>query len=256
MDKLNENAGLVAVIVGAILLAVLILVVLMLVVLRKKIAVQRLKFVGRYTADPNTRKMVANITISNRSLSDVTISELGLKNGKVNLNYTDVYKAQYKLGKDARIVVGQRDAIRFTLPAEELVKTLILNQKGKIVLKKISVYVMDSTGIPYVGKVGDVKKLLSELAKNGVDYLPPAFEPNSTSSSAAPATNSGAPKAEPKPMPVPTPNPIPVPTTPAAPAPAMPAAPMPAMPAAPAPEGVEPELAASAVPPQEVEPQG
>ena len=207
-NSLNNHAGLIIIIVGAVLLAALILVVCLIVEMRKKIAVQRLKFVGRYTADPNTRKMVAHITIANRSLSDVAVTELGLKNGKVNFNYTDVYKAQYKLGKDARIVVGQRDAIRFTLSAEELVKTLIQSKKGKIILKKICVYAMDSTGTPYVGKVKDVKKLLMELAKNGVDYLPPAFEPGAAPASATPSAQSMPAKAA-VPMPIPAVAPMP-----------------------------------------------
>ena len=150
---------------------------------KKKLAVQRLKFIGHFAADPDTRRMVANITVSNRSLSDITITELGLRNGKVNFDYTDVYKKQSKLSKDARVVVGQRDAIRFTLSAEDLVKTLIQNPNGKVVLNKISVYAMDSTGIAYMGKVSDVKKLLSELAKNGIDFLPPAFETQNASKS-------------------------------------------------------------------------
>ena len=203
MDKLNANAGLIILIVGVVLLAILILVVWLLAETRKKLAIQRLKFIGQFSADPDTRKMVANITISNRSLSDITLTELGLRNGKVNFNYTDVYKKQYKLGRDARVVVGQRDAIRFTLSAEELVKTLIQSKNGKVVLKKISVYAMDSTGIPYVGRVADVKKLLAELAKNGVDYLPPAFDPS----------NKPAPTAAPTATPTATPTPAATPNT-------------------------------------------
>ena len=203
MEKLNENAGLIILIVGVILLALLGVVIWLLFETRKRLAVQRLKFIGQFSADPDTRKMVANITISNRSLNDITITELGLRNGKVNFNYTDVYKKQSKLSKDARVVVGQRDAIRFTLSAEELVKTLIQNKNGKVVLKKICVYAMDSTGIPYIGKVADVKKLLSELAKNGVDYLPPAFDP--ANAHATPAA-SAAPTPTPTPAPTPTPS--------------------------------------------------
>lgn len=176
MAELNANAGLIILIVAVILLALLGVIIWLLVEVRKHIAVQRLRFIGQFSADPDTRKMVANITLSNRSLSDITITEMGLRNGKVNFDYTDVYKKQYKLTKDARVVVGQRDAIRFSLSAEELVKTLIQNVNGKVVLKKISVYAMDSTGIAYVGKVADVRKLLKELAKNGVDYLAPAFD--------------------------------------------------------------------------------
>lgn len=195
MEGLNENAGLVVLIASIVMIAILCIIVWLLVETRKKIAVQRLKFIGQFSADPDTRKMVANITVSNRSLNDITITELGLRNGKVNFNYTEVYKKQSKLSKDARVVVGQRDAIRFTLSAEELVKVLIQNTNGKIVLKKISIYAMDSTGIAYIGKASDVKKLLSELAKNGVDYLPPAFEPQTSPSPAeasAPASASAA----------------------------------------------------------------
>ncbi|MBD5636834.1 MAG: hypothetical protein HDP28_03295 [Clostridia bacterium] len=179
METLNENAGLIVLIVAVVLIALLGIVIWQIVEMKKKLAIQRLKFIGHFAADPDTRKMVANVTVSNRSLNDITITELGIRNGKVNFDFTDVYKKQNKLNKDARIVVGQRDAIRFTLSAEDLVKSLIQNANGKVVLKTISVYAMDSTGIAYIGKVGDVKKLLGELAKNGVDYLAPAFESQS-----------------------------------------------------------------------------
>ena len=211
MDKLNANAGLIILIVGVVLMLILGVVIWLLVETRKKLAVQKLKFIGHFAADPDTRRMVANITISNRSLSDITITELGLRNGKVNFDYTDAYKKQFRLGRDARVVVGQRDAIRFTLSAEELVKSLIQNTKGKIVLKKICVYAMDTTGVPYIGKVSDVKKLLSELAKNGIDYLPPAFDPaNAPRPNAAQTQPAAASTAQPAPMPKAEPAPAPV----------------------------------------------
>ena len=197
MGDLNQNAGIIILIFGIILTALLGVVIWLLFETRKRLAVQKLKFIGQFSVDPDTRKMVAHLTISNRSLSDITLTELGLRNGKVNFNYIGSYKRQSKLNEDARVVVGQRDAIRFTLSAEELVKTLIQSRNGKIVLKKISLYAMDSTGIPYVGKVGDVKKLLAELAKNGVDYLPPAFDSSTTAAHPAQAPAPAAPSAAP-----------------------------------------------------------
>lgn len=196
MDQLNANAGLIVLIVSILFTVILGGIVWLLISIRQKIAVQRLKFIGQFSADPDTRKMVANITVSNRSLNDVTITELGLRNGKVNFNYTDVYKKQNNLNKDARVVVGQRDAIRFVLTAEELAKSLIQDYKGKIVLNSVFVYAMDSTGISYKGKVSDIKKLLAEIAKNGVDYLPPAFETQNTQQpKPAAAKPAGAPPA-------------------------------------------------------------
>ena len=125
METLNQNAGLIVLIVAVVLIALLGVVIWLIIEMKKKLAIQRLKFIGHFAADPDTRRMVANITISNRSLNDITITEVGIRNGKVNFDFTDVYKKQSKLSKDARIVVGQRDAIRFTLSAEDLVKSLI-----------------------------------------------------------------------------------------------------------------------------------
>ena len=123
METLNQNAGLIVLIVAVVLIALLGVVIWLIIEMKKEnFAIQRLKFIGHFAADPDTRRMVANITISNRSLNDITITEVGIRNGKVNFDFTDVYKKQSKLSKDARIVVGQRDAIRFTLSAEDLVK--------------------------------------------------------------------------------------------------------------------------------------
>lgn len=207
MDKLNANAGLIVLIVAILFAVVMGVIIWMLISIHGKLAVQRLKFIGQFSADPDTRRMVANITVSNRSLSDVTITEIGLRNGKVNFNYTELYKQQSHLNKDARVVVGQRDAIRFTLSAEDLAKTLIQNYKGKIVLNSVYVYAMDSTGISYKGKVPDIKKLLAEIAKNGVDYLPPAFEGQSAQARPAQAPKPAAPQGAHAPNPQGAPNP-------------------------------------------------
>lgn len=55
MDGLNENAGLIILIVAVILVAILGVVVWLLIDMRKRVAVQRLKFIGQFSADPDTR---------------------------------------------------------------------------------------------------------------------------------------------------------------------------------------------------------
>lgn len=187
MKGLNENAGVVVLVSLFVLLAVFGVVIVLLFGIRKRLSTQKLKFFGQFSVDPDTRRMTANITLSNRSLNDITIMEMGLRNGSVNFDYTETYKKQNNLSEGARVVVGQRDAIRFSLSAEELVKTLIQSESGSIVLKKISVYAMDSTGIAYNGVVPDVKKLLKSLAKNGIDYLAPAFIPQTITEKTIPA---------------------------------------------------------------------
>ncbi len=163
MEWLNKNAGVVILIAAVLIVLLVALSIFLLLNLRNKIAVQRLKFLGFYSTDPETRQKFAKITIGNRSLNEVGISELGIKNGKVNFNLTPGYKEQKQLKEDTRIVIEQRSAINFTVSADELKKTLIDGKNGKKQLKTLRVYAVDLTGALYQGKVPAVKKLLGEL---------------------------------------------------------------------------------------------
>lgn len=175
MDWLNENSGLV-VLFAAIVLVILSGVTIALVKsLRDKIAVQKLNFLGIYSVDAETRESYASLTVGNKSINEIGITELGLKNGKVNFDLTDLYKAQKGLSADARIVVEQRSAINFSLNAAELLTVLVDGKNGKKVLKNLRLYAVDLTGTLYQGKVPAVKKLLAELAaaqKKGVVHVP------------------------------------------------------------------------------------
>jgi len=163
MKWLNDNAGIIILIAGIILILLLALSIFLLINLRNKIAVQRLKFLGFYSTDPESREKFAEITIGNRSLNEVGISELGIRNGKVNFNLTSNYKAEKHLKADTRIVIEQRSAIHFTVTGDDLLKTLIDGKNGKKQLKTLRVYAVDLTGMLYQGRVPAVKKLLGEL---------------------------------------------------------------------------------------------
>lgn len=74
-----------------------------------------------------------------------------------------MYKQKKELSPDARVVIEQRSSISFSLTAEELRRVLIDGEEGKKILKKLSIYAVDLTGIMYRGKVSAVRKLLAEL---------------------------------------------------------------------------------------------
>ena len=163
MEWLNENSGLVA-LLSAIVIVALVAVCLVLVFnLRGKIAVQKLNFLGFYSAELDSRKNYAEIVIGNKSLNDLAISELGIKNGKMSFNLTALYREKENLSEDARIFIRQRSAIRFRLSVEELKKVLMDGKGGKKILRTLKVYVVDATGTLYQGRIGAVAKLLRDL---------------------------------------------------------------------------------------------
>lgn len=162
MDWLNENSGVVALISAIILIALIGVTVYLLLRLHSKIAVQRLKFLGFYSIDKDTRKRYAGVTIGNRSLNDVGIEDLGIQNGKVNFSLTEKYKNDKCMQSDARIVVEQRSSLSFELSCGEL-RELVIENNGKKILGCLRVYAVDLAGTLYRGRIPAVRKLLKEL---------------------------------------------------------------------------------------------
>lgn len=172
MEWLNEHSGLIM-LVGSIIIVILVAVAIcMLYRLHSKIAVQRLNFLGFYSIDKDTKTRYADMTIGNKSLNDIGISELGIQNGKIKFPLTDKYKRDSNMLPDARIVIEQRSSISFKLSCEEL-RSLVVELNGKHVLKSLRIYAVDLTGTLYRGRVPDVKKLIKEMLlaeKQGMSY--------------------------------------------------------------------------------------
>ena len=166
MDWFNENAGILTLVMLIISLVSFAVVIIMLFKLHSSIAVQRLKMIGFYSKDADTRDDYAEFTVGNRSLNDVGISEIGLRNGKINFDLTARYKAKSEMNPSARIVIEQRSAITFRLSEEELSVVLIDTPKGKK-LSSLKLYVVDLTGNVYYGRMRTVRHLLAKHIKEG-----------------------------------------------------------------------------------------
>ena len=166
MEWFNENAGILTLVVLIISLAAFAVILILLFKLHSNIAVQRLKMVGFYSKDAETREDYAEFTVSNRALNDVGISEIGLRNGKINFDLTARYKAKAEMNPSARIVIEQRSAITFRLTEEEISVVLIDTPKGKK-LSSLKLYVVDLTGNVYYGNMRTVRHLLVKHIKEG-----------------------------------------------------------------------------------------
>lgn len=173
MEWLNENSGLLLLIIGVIVVAMLALCIFFVVNLRNSIAVQRLKILGLFAVDFDSRERYAEITVANKSLNEVGIAELGIQNGITNFDLTALYKEKNGLLPESRVVIEQRSAITFRLSSEELKKALLSGEKQP--LKKLRFYAIDLTGTLYRGNLKSIKKLLATMLneqKKGIVYQP------------------------------------------------------------------------------------
>lgn len=162
MEWLNENSGVMVLILSLIIIALIGLSIWLLFNMRSKIAVQRLNFLGFYTVNKETRVSFAEITIGNKSLNDVGLTEIGIQNGNVNFPFTDVYRKQQSISDEGRIVLQQRSSISFELSCEELQK-LVIERNGRDIVSTLRVYAVDTTGTCYRGKIPAIRKLVLEM---------------------------------------------------------------------------------------------
>lgn len=160
---LNENAGVVVLIAAIIVIVMLGVAVWLLFFLKNRIAVQRLNFLGFYSTSMETKKRYADFTIGNKSLNDIGIAEIGLKNGGISFRLTELYREKNSLSPEARIVIEQRSSIRLRLTAEELKRTAIRDGKAQKTVRGLRLYAVDLTGNLYSGRVRAVRRLLKEL---------------------------------------------------------------------------------------------
>lgn len=179
MDWLNEHSGLLIIICSVLIIALLAVTIYIVYDVRKKIASQKINFLGLYAIDPNTRVAYAKLTFGNKSINNLGITELGVKNGGVNFPFTAEFRAQHRLGDSARIIIEPRCAIEFKLSTDDL-KKVIFEKNGKKMLKTLRLYAIDVAGSCYQGKVKAIKRLVRELMiaeEKGVPHTPTLMLP-------------------------------------------------------------------------------
>lgn len=172
----NENAGIMTLILLIVSVIAFVFIIILTLSLRNRIAVQKLKMVGFYSRDTASRENYAEFTVGNRSLNDVGVSEIGLRNGKINLDFTALYMKKANINPGTRIVIDQRSSITFRLTEEELSSVLLESRNGKK-LYRLRLYVVDIPGNVYYGNMHAVRKLLAEYLHRldvGDRALPPA----------------------------------------------------------------------------------
>lgn len=192
--ELSEILLVIMLVVSALTVIAVAVVIFLLVNLRNKIAVQKLKFLGFYAQDTLTRENYAEFVVGNKSLNEVGIAEMGLRNGTVTFDLTGLYKRRAGLRKDDRLVIEQRSSLRFRLSEEDLASVLVDGKKGKM-LGSLKIYCVDLTGTLYTGKLNGVKKLAQKVLNeigNGKYPSAPAEKAPVSECAAAPETGEGA----------------------------------------------------------------
>lgn len=172
--QLSEILLVIILVVSALVAIGLMATIFLLINLRNKLAVQKLKFLGFYAQDTLTRENYAEFVVGNKSLNEVGIAEMGLKNGNVNFDLTALYKERAGLRKEDRLVVEQRSAIRFRLSERELASVLVDGKRGKL-LGSLKIYCVDLTGTLYTGGLRGVKKLAQKVLADVKDGKYPAL---------------------------------------------------------------------------------
>ena len=158
---LNENAGVIMLVFGLLTLVILAALAWAVLTLRSRLAVQRLKFTGLCAKDVVTRAEYASLIVGNRSVSEIALRELGVKDGGVAYDLTSLYRKKAGLDAGAHIVIEQRRSIALRLEREELGWLFAAGKRSNA--RPLRLYAIDLTGNLYEGRIPAVGKMLSTL---------------------------------------------------------------------------------------------
>lgn len=174
MEWINRNAGVIVLVTAVIVIVLVALCLWLLFYLKNRIAVQRLSFLGLWSTSLETGKRYADFTVGNKSLHTVSVQEIGVKNGSVAVNLTELYREKSSLPSDAKLIVGQRNSLTFRLTEEELKKICGPTKAERAAVRTLRAYVVDVSGTQFQGKVPAVKKLLKTLLDEEAGKAPAA----------------------------------------------------------------------------------
>ncbi len=160
MEWMNENSGLLVVIVGAVLLLFVIVLLLQLWSLNRKIISQRLNFLGMYSKQAENNQTYVKLVIGNRALADFGFTEIGLRCGKSTVNLTNVYRSKQGIPAEMRLSIEQKNAIELSLSEQEMKSYVLPNGKK---CTSFSLYIVDTVGKIYMKKMANIKRFAKEI---------------------------------------------------------------------------------------------
>ncbi len=163
MEWINDNVGLLLLIVAAVLIILAVVAIVQNHALQRKIAAQRLNFLGMYSKQAEPHEPYAKLVVGNKSLIDFGFTEIGVCNGKVTVDLTKVYREKKGIPDEVRLSIEQKNAIELCLTAQELKEYVLSGGTQK--MSTLSLYVLDTSGKIYTGKIRKVRKLLAETLK-------------------------------------------------------------------------------------------
>lgn len=163
MKILNDYYTFIFIIFAVILIGILVINYLKQSKITKALIDTKFSAKASIICNVKNNKRYVYLTISNKSLSDATLSSFGFQIGVKRLGFTDVYKIQKNITVN-KITIPARGFIEMYVSVVEIEKVVALHITKKKP-EKVSLFVVDSVGNVHLSNAKIINAIIKEDAK-------------------------------------------------------------------------------------------
>ncbi len=161
LEFLNDNIGLVTLVLGLIIILILVRLIMQSNSLTKNLVTKKFSFENVYETDKETGIKKFVLIIANKTLNDTSITDVGFMLDNQTFSYNAEFRAQNDFVSGDKAVVTQRSSLSLSVTVEEL-EIALFKYKRSAKIKKLRAYVVDSSGFMLSAPVRRIQKIVRE----------------------------------------------------------------------------------------------
>lgn len=161
MEFLNDNIGIITLVLGLAVLIILVRLVMQSNSLTKNLITKKFSFENLCETDKDSGEKNFVLIIANKTLNDTSITDVGFMLDGQTFSYNAEFRAQNGFTSGDKAVISQRSSIKLCVKLEDF-ETAIFKFKRSAKIKKLRAYVVDSSGFMTSAPVKRVQRVVKE----------------------------------------------------------------------------------------------
>lgn len=165
IEFLNQNIGLVVLLLGLIVIAILVRLAFQSNALTKSLVTKKFSFENLYETDKETGAKRFTLLIANKTLNDTSITDVGFMLHGQTFSYINEFREQNGFVSGDKATVSQRSSLKLCVSIVDF-ETALFKHKRHAKISKLRAYVVDSSGFMVTASIKRIQKITREDYKS------------------------------------------------------------------------------------------
>lgn len=152
-------------VLSVLIVALLAILLLKVQYLRQYFNSRKFKLSMKLEVDPSTHLDKFVFYIYNNNLNDARVNDVGIAYDQESITFFKQLEHKLAVEPGERVIISTRDSISLDIDIREMYELIVSRNKGVYRLKKVRLYVVDSSGFDTKVKAKDLVKTLKRMLK-------------------------------------------------------------------------------------------